>query len=385
MPRLGRLLPLLIAGLLVVDIGARFLPIDRLCFQAWECMTRYQEPGAIFQANRRFESERTHGNLSNMGNLPALRQIRPQVFTTDANGFRNPPGADRVRPDVVVVGDSFVVGYGVTDADTFPVQLSALTGGRIYNAGGPYAYLQTVRLLRERLGFSSGRVIIVWTESEPVEQLRAASAAADGKDRREQWLATVIGGQADRVRSLLRGWWYTSPLKIVSEKAFLTLANDRVLPNIYKDRVVERHLRTGETMLFYPSDVDGFHSHREIAPARDFIVPLVAELRKEGYEPVLVLAPSKYTVYYPLLADEPRSPGDDRHVLARLQDALVAEGIPTIDVTVPFQELAARDLSRGEFIYWLDDTHWSRDGIQLAADLTRRAWFNGNQDAQVRQ
>ena len=89
----GRLLPRLIAALLLVDALSRFLPLDPLCFQAWECMTRYQEPGAIFEANRQFRSDRTHGNMSNMGNLPALRQVRSQVFTTDKYGFRNASGS----------------------------------------------------------------------------------------------------------------------------------------------------------------------------------------------------------------------------------------------------------------------------------------------------
>ena len=81
---LGRVLPLLVAMLLLGDALARFLPVDSLCFQAWECMTRFQEPGAIFEANRQFRSARTHGNLSNMGNLPLLRQYRPQLFNETA-------------------------------------------------------------------------------------------------------------------------------------------------------------------------------------------------------------------------------------------------------------------------------------------------------------
>src|ERR1700687_3502923 len=89
---LGRLLPCVMGVLFAVDASARFLPLEPLCFQAWECLTRYQEPGAIFEANRQFRSPDTHGNLSNMGNLPARRQNRPQVFTTDKYGFRNEGG-----------------------------------------------------------------------------------------------------------------------------------------------------------------------------------------------------------------------------------------------------------------------------------------------------
>ena len=372
---LGRLLPALIAAVLMVDLVARFLPLDRLCFQAWECMTRFQEPGSVFEANRQFRSDRTHGNLSNVGNLPALRQIRPQVFTTDANGFRNEPGLERTAPDGVVVGDSFTAGYGISDDETFPVRLSAATGRRFYNAGGPYAYLQTVRELKARMGFRQCPVIIVWTESEPVSQLMQAEASAREGDAKTRLLNSVAGPRGERWRSLMRGWWYTSPARIVAEKLVLSIANDRILPNIYRSRVVERRLQTGEPILFYPADVDGFHHHRQMDDARNWIAALAAAMTGEGLSPFVLLAPSKYTVYYPLLAPPQPEPGDSLHPLAALERDLRAAGIPALDLTPRFQEQARSDLQRGQYIYWLDDTHWNGQGVELAADLASRTWF----------
>ena len=94
--KLGRLLPSVLVALCLTDIGLRFMPLDPLCFQAWECMARFQEPGAIFQKDTQFKSPTTHGNLSNMGNLPEQRQYRPQVFTTDRTDF-GIPGIRRAR------------------------------------------------------------------------------------------------------------------------------------------------------------------------------------------------------------------------------------------------------------------------------------------------
>ena len=372
---IGRLLPLVIAGAFAVDVGARFLPLDALCFQAWECMTRYQEPGSIFQANRRFVSDRTHGNLSNMGNLPERREYRAQVFTTDTDGFRNAPVSEHVVPDGLVVGDSFVAGYGISDEETFPAQLSAATGRRFYNAGGPYAYLHTVRRLKARLGFARGPVIIGWTESEPVAQLTQAEALAGEGDARTRLMTSLVGPKAQWLRSRARGWWYTSPVKIVAEKAFLSLANDHLLPNVYRSRVVERRLHTGEPILFYPLDVEGFHAQRDTAEARTFLVELTSRVSLDGMTPIVLLAPSKYTVYYPLLEGSQPEPGDTLHPLAKLEQELRGLGIRALDLTARMQEQARHDLEQGSYLYWLDDTHWNGKGVAVAAELARQTWF----------
>jgi hypothetical protein len=361
---------------MVIDLAARFAPLDPLCFQAWECLTRYQEPGAIFQANRQFRSQSTHGNLSNMGNLPGLRQDRPQVFTTDAHGFRNPPGNASARVDGLVVGDSFVAGYGITDSETLPVQLGAAAGLRLYNAGGPYAYLETARSLKARFGLRRAPVVVVWTESEPVAQLRDAESRAIHPDVRSRMLASVLGSGGERLRALARGWWYTSPVQILAEKAYLAMANDRVLPNIYAERVVQGRLRNGDPMLFYPPDVEGFRSHRDVREAADYLMWLATALRQAELTPLVVLAPSKYSVYNPLLDDPHPAPGDAVHPLARLEQALRSGGVPALDLTPAFRDQARRDLSKREYIYWLDDTHWNGRGVGVAADLIRRAWFD---------
>ena len=372
---IGRLLPRLIAVLFVIDGVSRFMPQDRLCFQAWECMTRFQEPGAIFEANRQFRSARTHGNMANMGNLPALRQYRPQVFTTDAYGFRNAASLANGKIDGLVLGDSYVAGYGNSNEDTLPVQLSEQTGLRFYNAGGPYAYLETARLLKRRLTFGGRRVIVVWTENVPLPFFEEAELRAGSPDRRSRLLNLVFGGQGERVRSGMRGLWFMSPVKIVAEKAYLAISNDRILPNIYAQKVAIRRLTTGTPIIFYPPDVDAFQHSVDARPPVDRLTWLAAELRHEGFDPLIVLAPSKYTVYYPALEDSRPEHVNTNPLLARVEHALRAADISVIDLTPSFQAQALRDLANGQYLYWLDDTHWNARGMGLAAQLIGQ-WLN---------
>jgi acetyltransferase AlgX (SGNH hydrolase-like protein) len=369
---IGRLLPRVMAALFLIDALSRFIPQDRLCFQAWECVTRFQEPGAIFEANRQFRSTHTHGNMANMGNVPALRQYRPQVFTTDAYGFRNEPSLANGNIDGLVLGDSYVAGYGNSDGDTLPVRLSEQTGLRFYNAGGPYAYLATARLLKTRLTFAGRRAIVVWTENVPLPFFEEAERRAETPDRKSRLLNLVFYGQGERVRSELRGLWFMSPVKIVAEKAYLAISNDKILPNTYAQRASIRRLTTGAPIIFYPPDVEAFERPGEAWPAVDHLTRLAAELSHEGFNPLIVLVPSKYTVYYPMLEGSNPETVDTNPLLARVDRALRTAGISVIDLTPSFQAQAHRDLAAGQYLYWLDDTHWNARGIEFAAGLIRR-------------
>jgi hypothetical protein len=361
-----------IAVLFVIDAISRFIPSDRLCFQAWECMTRFQQPGAIFEANRQFRSPRTHGNMANMGNLRALREYRPQVFTTDAYGYRNAPALAQGDIDGLVLGDSYVAGYGNSDEDTLPVRLSEQTGLHFYNAGGPYAYLATARLMQTRLAFRSRRAIVVWTENVPLQFFEEAELRASSPDRRSRLLNLVFGARGERIRSEVRGLWFMSPVKIVAEKAYLTISNDRILPNTYAEKVAVRRLVTGKPIIFYPPDVSVFAHPGDPRPAVDHLTWLARSLRKEGFDPLVVLAPSKYTVYYPLLDGSRSEAVEANPLLARVEHALRTAGIAVVDLTPSFQSEARRQLANGQYLYWLDDTHWNVRGIDVAAGLIKR-------------
>ncbi len=371
---LSWLLPRMIGLLLVVDIVLRFFPIDLFCFRAWECMTRYQEPGAIFQANAQFQKDRTYGNLANMANLPELRQYRPQRFTTDAYGFRNPSLHAGRRVAALFVGDSFLAGDAVSDGDTLPEQLGALTGLQFYNAGGPYAYLATVRSLKDKLGLKQGRVIVVQTQGVSGPMLRDAEAGIR-RDWKGQALRALVGAHGDRVRSWIRGWWYVSPLRILLQRGYMALSNDRILPNVYADKVIARRLRSGDTMLFYRPEVEAYRAGRDMADVAEYLTWLATALKREGFDLAVVLVPNKYSVYHSLLADGINDPPLARHPYAQLAERLTSSGLDVLNLTPQLQACAARQAGARQYLYWLDDTHWNRDGIAMAARSIEQAWF----------
>src|SRR3989454_4222039 len=85
--RVGVLIPATLACAAVADLALRALPHDRFSFRAWEAV---RTPGedAPFLPNTRYHNDRTYGNLSAIGNIPAARRYRSVTLTTDRKSTR---------------------------------------------------------------------------------------------------------------------------------------------------------------------------------------------------------------------------------------------------------------------------------------------------------
>ena len=356
---MGRAIPVLLAAFLAADVSARFLPVDPLAFRAWEALARYRPVGAAFEPDRRFLRDDSYGDAAALGNLPAKRQYRPEIFTTDERGFRNAEPVARDRVGVILTGDSFAVGSGVVDSATLAPALTARLGCRVYNAAGVPPDAKRLEIWRSSLGGAPGVVVHAYAEDNEIPTV--PSDADRAIDRRVGYPFSPLAGPLGRVR----GFLWVSPLQIAIERGFKQLANDRVLPNGYAANAIVKTLRNGDAMLFVASRVDHVRSTRAASIA--YWQWLEAGLRPTGLRLVVVLIPSKYRIYGRLFADD--APASDAPpFLDRLGAALRNAGIPTIDLTAAVSAEAARRADQHEYLYWLDDIHWNGEGIQVAAE-----------------
>jgi SGNH hydrolase-like domain, acetyltransferase AlgX len=81
---------------------------------------------------------------------------------------------------------------------------------------------------------------------------------------------------------------------------------------------------------------------------------------------VVLVVPDKYTVYGPLLEGKPSDFGGER-LLAAIAQELRRADTPVVNLTQKFRASATEAISRNEYIYWRDDTHWKPLGSKLAA------------------
>jgi hypothetical protein len=360
--------PRLLAVVCLLDIGLRFTSVDPLSFRAWEAMSRYRPPGAAFEPNRQYHKDRTYGDAAAMGNMPELRQYRREVFTTDAFGFRNVGDLRTRGVAAIMIGDSSAVGSGVSDDQALPARLTALSNCVVYNAGGEDAQPGPDRViaLSRKLGVHGGLVIHLYTEDRelptvpPIRKRRTDQILALTPD----WMSSVVG----RIRGIVT----VSPLRILGERALKALENGRILPNSYAVNVVKAAVDNGDPMLFPAAHVRNFYRKRAVAA--DYWTWLQTALHTEHLDLLVLLVPGKYSVYRPFLVDQPPVGDGMGDFLARVERELRAAGVPVFNLAPMFAAQAAAHLARHEYLFWLDDTHWNAQGIDLAATAIHAAW-----------
>ena len=366
--RLGHVILCLLVVACLVDIAFRFVSIDPITFRAWEALRRYHPLGAAFEPNRHYYNERSYGDLAAMGNLRALRQYRPEVFTTDALGFRNAAHVLDTEVGAILAGDSFAVGSGVNDDETLSSRLSERGGCVVYNVGSevPGIGPDQIPAIAGRLNMRGRLVIRLYAEDADEPTIPPSWQIMFRK------LVALAPAELRIWAGRLRGVVAVSPLQILSERALKALADDRILPNSYASQIVRATLYNGDSILFLAKHVNDFYSRRDIP--LDYWRWLRDELQKARLDVLVLLVPGKYTVYRPFLVDQrPVGPGEGNY-LDRLERELRAAGVPVLNLTPFFSAEAARLLERGEYLYWSDDIHWNARGVALAATAIRERW-----------
>jgi hypothetical protein len=360
------LIPLTLTIAVLAGLALQFMPLERLAFRSQEALIDPNPAGGPYLPDRRYRNDRSYGDLAQLGNFPSLRQYRLESFTTDHWGYRNSPPTVPDPAAAILIGDSFGVAVGVEDSETLSAQLGRLWERSVYNASGMRRVSDVAQILSisHRLGMRGGLVIHEFLERQdapPVPPLspRAAVSAKEDPSRRE-------------FSKRLREIWRACRLRILAERAYRHVQDDRILPNTYRSQVVLRRLLNGKEILFLASDLEARAHHRPVKA--DYWVWLRKRLGDDGLRLVVLLVPNKYTVYGPLLVPPASSdePGSD--YLETLERKLRSQGIDVVNLETVFRARARQDLSGGAYLYWLDDTHWTGRGMNIAAREIVRAF-----------
>ncbi|HVG02178.1 MAG TPA: hypothetical protein VM842_04770, partial [Nitrospira sp.] len=242
-----------------------------------------------------------YGDLAAMTGDSSFREPRKIEFRTDARGFRNDTVPARV--DVVVLGDSFAAGVGVTQTGTFAHALAARHGLSVYNLsypGGPYEQYLNFSIEASKLNLVPGTVLI-WTlyTGNDLEDAGGEIWDIDALPWRTGVSAALVEYRTFRDRSPLRQIWNS----LLSR-----------LGGISKD-VLVRSLPDGKSMLFYgPQEAWGERTRAEVERHPNFpkLLTTFRAMKKMaetmGVRMAIVVLPTKGEVYRgvlnPQLPDE---------------------------------------------------------------------------------
>ena len=349
----------------ILEVGARFIPPQWLAFHAWEAAAMYATSEGHFAPNFSYASDHTFGDLAKLGNLPSFRQYHREVFTTDEFGFRNAPGNTTDRPPaLLVVGDSFAVGSGVSDQETLSVQLSSLTGKAVYNGATDYGRWSTTEGLIRRLGMRNGWILWEVSETNFAPLLARQLYVRPSVPRVDAFDDSRRPGLVPKYERWAGDFLAYSPASILAGRALLRIENDTWLPNPSRGAVVIDHLTNGDAMLFLSREVENFYHPKYIST--EYFSEVNALISETGNRLIVVLVPSKYAVYHSLTVASP-SPPDLQSNWDRFEEDLLRLGIPALNLTSALKLKAAQGLQDKQYDYFTDDTHWNQVGIHVAA------------------
>ena len=319
-----------------------------------EILSTYYRPHEVYQDKGRYlpnintDYQIKYGDIVPMDPVKTakLKQPRQVKFITDSMGYRNmreyQPG------DLVLVGDSFIAGNGVSQESTLQASLAKYTKRGIYSIGFPgdlSDYLARAKL---------------FAQTHP--DARFVMFVFEGND-----FAIPTKRQKE-----IRGWDKTrfqilSKLRITDTFVYPRLvfgisrqAMNKLFPKDKPAVVVDKV--GDQTMAFYGQYMDvALHQEPRLLGSENLDEGLLNKID------AIYFIPTKFRIYKPFLKQQSLSMTEPAPAYAVLLQAFRSSGIPVVDLTPVLQQGAAEMLGKNQRVFWRDDTHWNQHGTDIVA------------------
>lgn len=354
--------------LCVADIFLRLFAGNLVYYRAHSELARQDSnhPGLTRYVPNARSDRWTFGDLAAMSGEPAHRVNRREVFETDNRGFRNSTSTREQPFDLIILGDSFGMGLGSTQEETWTSVLER-DGHHIYNLSMPAtcaahgAARLAVELPSIHLTQNATVVVPVYIGND----LEECTQEIDRKLSRERPSAIAAARIAiDDYRS-------RSPVR--------QFAMRLVYRWVFADPVVTtRDLPDGRTVLFYKPHARAAQlSVSEVEHSPNFAVLTEALNRINTMSQlhqakmVVVILPTKEEVYGWMLRGTfpetaPRNSSGLAHAITRF---CASRNITCHDLTPHFIDAAHTAFMSEKLLWWTDDSHWNTEGNRVAARL----------------
>lgn len=304
------------------------------------------------------------GDLAAMARDHTVRETRDVVFETDSRGFRNTAANDGQPHDLLILGDSFTVGAGTTQDATWGSLLSIRHDLNVYNLavpGSPWQCYVNLALEIDRLHVHSGTAMVL--------------AVFTGNDLEESFTHTdvadvVLNGPLEAAGIALSSYRRRSVLRQLVDRARVGKGAQRVVirsidgcerPLLFYKPYMHRRSATKQGILSHANYGNMEHSLQAITDlARARSIPLN-----------IVMFPTKAEVYGWILDETiaATSHVEESGFAMVMREFCQANDVRFLDLTPHLQKRAHELLdSRGQLLWWFDDTHWNTHGHDLAAE-----------------
>ncbi len=294
----------------------------------------------------------------------------PITFTYDRWGYRNVEEMEHA--DVVLLGDSIVEGWYVSDSETIAAQLAARIQRPVANLGvAGYGTLQQLRVLKGDALRRTPKVVTwfffegndLYDDQRFTNDLLALAAARDGTTGSQTGITRTHGW---RRRSFLRNSFHQ--IRRWSDPLIPTRAPYSATLRVTGSRAQRISFFSYGAVPWTP-----FEEQRWVI-ARVAFEEGLHFARAHDVKLLFVYVPTKYRVFRDFIELPPGSPmerWDVWHLLPRrFDDFCVRAAVPCINLTDPLRQA----VTQGRLTHPPNDTHWSADGHSIAAAAVERVF-----------
>lgn len=299
----------------------------------------------------------------------------PLHFTYDRWGYRNT--ADIEQADVVLLGDSYVEGWYVSDTETTAQRLQTRLIRPVVNLGvSGYGTLQEFLVLKnDGIRFNPKVVILFFFEGNDLYDDHSFENYLLAPFSLEQTAVIPQRWAGDQV-------WTQRSFTFTALRRLRRLSNP-VLPNTPP---YSGHLslpRLGERTIYFSGYASKPWTDFEAGrwkKTRDTLAQVAEYSRAQGIHVLFTFVPIKFRVYQPFVKFDLDSPCRTWRVwpIAEMfSEFCQSAGVPCLNLTELFQEA----VRVGGMPYSLVDSHWSPEGHSLVGDflsseLAKRGWLS---------
>jgi alginate O-acetyltransferase complex protein AlgJ len=336
------------------------LPIDFFTFRVWEAVVvkKYRNllPG-VFYPNM----EITKIEDRDLSHHTPFSEKEEVTWILDRFGYRKKETGRR-RHDVVIVGDSNIVGTGLTQEEIFSEVLEEALGMSVY----PLSPASMNTFLRDRRFLQDPpKIVILESIEREITDLPTLRKQSPSRSKVQVRIEEIGFRLRDGVKE---SRWVQSLTVLLDRLCKMNMlhyvrASLRRMAPPFRSSHITAPTKDGPVFFLQGARANQPVPRDQLEGAVRTIKAYRDLLASKGIRFIFLPVPNKETIYYEAL-------GTGRPVfLSQLVAALETQGIETVDIQKAFEGAFRND---SVLLYRAGDTHWNEKGVRLAADFIRK-------------
>jgi len=351
----------LIPFLAAIGIELFVLPIDFFTFRVWEALVirKYYNilPGQFYPNMEVTKME--EGDLAHHTKFAYKRKAK---WITDRYGYRK-QNSNRVKNEVVVIGDSNIAGSGLTQEDILSEVLERKLKVGVYplSPGGIDTFLWEMRFRNDPPGiviFASVERFIFYLPPFKISSNEVSTGFKQQiremwyrfkNQMRQNWLIQCIGVNLDRIYKANMLQYMRASLRRIGSPHSEAIPSNSVSS------------KYGPVLFFQGADSNKDVPKDQFDKAVQVIKTYDQLVRSKGIHFIFLPIPEKENIYHEGL--HTKKPVFLEQLISKLKNL----GIETVDTQTAFDDA----FQKGVLLYDTDGTHWNENAVKIAADLIK--------------